>query len=291
MMKEPGRCNSSITRVRPVFRSLLRRDPAGRDWLSKVLSLAGKDSPPAAEMAGDPGDLLGRMLVKREYRDGVLSRGPYNIPVIELERCFEKNIPPPRRFLEWLVENPGGMNWPRDGRGNPVRFGEGTQRKREMLFGYHGRKVQIEVQREARASIRDKGAAGSRKKWWAFEGFTKIDCCLETDKIVLLIEGKRAEDVSVSIEWYEGRNQIIRNLEAGAQLYGDKKFGVLVIAEETIDITREEVIRSLPHLTPAERAGLMEHFLGCVLWEEVCEATGLDFAALPETILGSDLAF
>ena len=32
--------NSSITRVRPVFRQLLRKDPTGASWLSQVLQLS-----------------------------------------------------------------------------------------------------------------------------------------------------------------------------------------------------------------------------------------------------------
>jgi hypothetical protein len=31
------------------------------------------------------------------------------------------------------------------------------------------------------------GASGSRRKWWAFEGFTSVDFFLETDALLLLI--------------------------------------------------------------------------------------------------------
>ena len=37
----------------------------------------------------------------------------------------------------------------------------------------------------------------------------------------------------------------------------------------------------LPHLTDDERRDLMAHFLGCLTWRMVCDATGLDYGSLP----------
>jgi hypothetical protein len=59
-----------------------------------------------------------------------------------------------------------------------------------------------------------------------------VDCCLEADKIVLLIEGKRTESLSESTAWYSGRNQLHRTLEAARDLAAGREFGVLVIGEE-----------------------------------------------------------
>ena len=38
-------------------------------------------------------------------------------------------------------------------------------------------------------SLNRNGPEKSAGQWWAFEGFTEVDCCLQTDKLVLLIEG------------------------------------------------------------------------------------------------------
>jgi len=47
---------------------------------------------------------------------------------------------------------------------------EGEQAKREGLNG-----------------LRARGAAGSRRQWWAFEGFTYVDVCIETPRMVLVV--------------------------------------------------------------------------------------------------------
>jgi hypothetical protein len=56
---------------------------------------------------------------------------------------------------------------------------------------------------------------------------------------------------------------------------------VLVAAEYLIDpISEAEINSSLPHFSAAEREELMNHYLGCVTWQAICEATGLDFTQL-----------
>ena len=68
----------------------------------------------------------------------------------------------------------------------------------------------------------------------AFEGFTEVDCCIVTDRLVLLIERKRTEGLSESTAWYRGRNQLHRNLEAARELAGGREYAVIVIGEEPI---------------------------------------------------------
>jgi len=282
MMGAPGQCNSSITRVRPVFQALMQRDPTGADWLPRLLGLAGHECELAANLASDPGVLLPSVTEKRCYKDPVLRRKPYNIPGIWLEVCFEKRTHPPARFLRWLVRHPDHMTWPESGKGRRRRFGARTQRLREELFGYHGPEAQNNAMTMALDALESRGAARSWRKWWAFEGYTDVDCWLETDQLLLFVEGKRTEPISESIDFYPHRNQVLRNLEAAAEHCSEKEYAVMVIAEEALaDPSPQEIELGLPHLSSLERGEMMRHYLGCVLWEDVCQATGIEYQSLP----------
>jgi hypothetical protein len=267
--------NSSITRVRPVFQQLIRHDPSGETWISKLMEITGND----AELANNPGKILPELVQTRPYQDKVLKR--FGIEQINLENCFEYSVAPPERFLRWLIMHPERMTWPQ---GRNGQFGAATQYKREALFGKLGIEEQSRVQEEALAELDRLGCTGSKRKWWAFEGFTEVDCFLETNQMLLLIEGKRTETLSGSTAWYPGRNQLLRNLETAQALAGEKSFAVIVATEELIEpISEVEIGSSLPHFSSVEREDLMKHYLGCVTWENICEATGLDFTQLPNT--------
>ena len=41
---------------------------------------------------------------------------------------------------------------------------------------------------------------------------------------------------------------------------------------------------SLPHLSTSERCELMAHYLGCIIWKDLCQATGVDYSGLPGTV-------
>jgi hypothetical protein len=88
-----GQYNSSLTRVRPVFRELFSLDPTGQEWLPQLLLLATDNVALATRMAKHPGMLDPDLLKKRSYHGG------------ELEACFERSLPPPERFLRWLIEH------------------------------------------------------------------------------------------------------------------------------------------------------------------------------------------
>jgi len=92
------------------------------------------------------------------------------------------------------------------------------------------------IQQEALRQIEIKGAKGSRNKWWAFEGFTSIDCRLKTEKALIFIEGKRTDLLSPSTEWYPHRNQLFRILETCKEAASHKIPVVLVAAEEPPDL-------------------------------------------------------
>jgi hypothetical protein len=216
----------------------------------------------------------------RRFDDKVLkSKG---VQGLYLERCFEYDLAPPADFLRWLINNPERLTWPNNGRS---KFGTSTQRVREELLGMRGSDASLEAQRKALDKLNLVGPKASRRRWWAFEGFTSVDCYLETDKLVLVIEGKRLENVSLKVQWYPIRNQLVRNLEATSQVAAGKNFAILVVGEQANDdVDPRELAASLPHLMPNQRDELWSHYLGHTTWKAVCQTTGLDHALLPDTV-------
>jgi hypothetical protein len=134
-------------------------------------------------------------------------------------------------------------------------------------------------------STRVNAASGCARQWWAFEGFTNVDCRLETESLVLFIEGKRKEDISSAINWYPDRNQLVRNLEAAADEAGriGKDYAVLLCAERCLPLSEADLNKSLPHLSEERRRELRAHFLGCVTWSELRQTLCPDLA-LPNTV-------
>jgi len=274
-----GIWNSSITRVRPVMSHLIRRDPSGLTWLSRLMECAKRDCP--VHLPAQGSTILSRCTVPRPYEDRVLKT--YGISTIDLPECFEHDIPPPTAFLRWLILNPGSMK----SMEHASRSTSETQDLRDALFGRHGATRQMEVQRQALGLVDRLGALGSRRAWWAFEGFTSVDCYLETDDFVLLIEGKRKEPLSGSTKWYPARNQLIRNLEAASEFAHGKNYGLLLVVESKAGIPQISpmLADSLPHLNSDQRASLESHYLGATTWREVCDATSFDSSDLPDTTL------
>jgi len=126
---------------------------------------------------------------------------------------------------------------------------------------------------------------GSKRKWWAFEGFTEVDCLLETEDFLLGIEGKRTEQVSSATEWYSKRNQIIRNLEVLKEKAGSKDYALLLMCEDGYDpISDHDFSIGLPHYTSEQIVEIKKHYLGAVSWQQACDAVGMDPDRLPDTV-------
>jgi hypothetical protein len=265
-----GIYNSSLTRVQPFFRILEARDPSGLSWVPQLLALSS-NSPQAVKLAA--------ALTQAEASSRVALK-------------FERRLPPPTEFLRWQIQNQDQLTWPKRDSWSPE-----TRSKREKLFGRRDLSgISIERHAEVRAldyssmtsealsALATHGASGSSKKWWAFEGFTSVDCLISTGRFRLYIEGKRTEGLSRSINWYPKRNQFLRNLESARADAEGVPFGCLVISEHPIAAISDTVIReSLPHLDPAGRSALLQNYLGNITWREACHATGVDFSSLPET--------
>jgi len=267
--KEPkteGLWNSSITRVRPFFQNLLNRDASGLSWLTKLVQLAPKNKDLTSKMA----------MMNCRILDQLMEGSKNGRP-----KCFEYSVSPSKVFLRWLIEHPERLRVPEN-------YGTKDEEKREnrkCLQGEYGVQRQQEMMKDALNLLNEKGAQGSRKQWWAFEGFTRVDCLLETDEFILGIEGKRTDTVSSIIAWFPQRNQIIRNLEAIKEKAGSKFYAVILMNKDGKDpITDNDFTISLPHYSEQEIAEIKTHYLGAVSWRQACEEVGLIYSALPETI-------
>jgi hypothetical protein len=279
----PCQWNSSITRVRPFFRALFANDGNGQGWLPQLLGCATTNLDYAQGLAQNPGNLIPGLLDPRDFPDSCWKR-VRGVKTIRLESCFEKKLPPPERFLLWMIQHPDRLAWPLQRRRPPVEktFAPPTQEWREKFKGRHGLEAIELAKHQALRQLIARGASGSTQCWWAFEGHTHIDCYLETENFILVIEGKRTETLAAGVEWFPQRNQLWRNLEVTSATARGKPFALLLIAENHEAI--ENASASLPHFTPEEQAFLEGHFLGCITCRQACQATGIDFGDLPDTI-------
>lgn len=110
---------------------------------------------------------------------------------------------------------------------------DGLARKQRQELFSGDPDVREAAQKVAISELDRAGARGNGRKWWAFEGFTHTDCYLETDALLLIIEGKRTEVVSPSTRWYAERSQVWRNVEAAKELANGRAFGVIVAVDGT----------------------------------------------------------
>ncbi|HPY46060.1 MAG TPA: hypothetical protein PLD69_04500 [Sphaerochaeta sp.] len=242
------------------------------DWIPTILELCKSDY--RKELAPNTGSICDYSLQKRPYTDSTLKQ--LGINSIDLENCFEFPLSPPIRFLEWLIQNPLFMKWPKD-----KKYSEQTEYKRRRLLNNDPTVIS-----EALILLRNNHVRNPNRDWWVFEGFTKVDCLIETENLVLAIEGKRTEEgPSLSIDWYPQRNQLVRNLEALKQYGKSKEYALILIDEEgNYQLEESMFIASLPHFSSEERTELRKHYLGNITWKQVCIATGINYSELPNTI-------
>lgn len=259
--------NSSITRVRPYFGQLLSRDKTGSKWLTALLELfTTRGNEFLKGIGNDPGQLLPEFLNKRVYIDKDLKK--CGVPNIRLEKCFEFEIPPPKRFLGHLILHPETMVWPKKSKNRERVFRKETQENRKALF-QAAHKDHKYVQSRALALLDVLGPSKSLCRWWAFEGATEIDCLLITNKIIFGIEGKRNEDVSPDTEWCPNRYQLFRNIEVISSIADHLIPCFAVISESDIEIPHDALSQSLPHLNDGERKKIHDCYLGNISWDRL----------------------
>ncbi len=260
-----GKFNSSKTRVLPVFQALRKRDEYGQTWLRPLLEMAKRDD--QAKAAKIPEDL--------------------GLPLDKLS--FECPVDPSKAYLKWLITHPERLSSP------PQEMweqwsGETKNKRQALLAG------DPEVQAEAIDQLEECSKLPKRA-WWRLEGVTQVDCALLTPSTAVFIEGKRTEiGPSKQVLWYQGRNQVLRNLDCAAA-YAEIEnlphyFVMLVVDRDVIgadplrqkevdNVTMPETVeKSLPHLSDEERIELLSHYLGSTTWQAIREAFGL-----PEDVL------
>jgi hypothetical protein len=261
-----GAKNSSVTRVWPVLLELFCKKRESGQSLHLLLDLAFKNSGNmlAAQMRDSAGAVLQELIEKP-----AVPRTEYGLKV-RLPLCFEYSLPPTERFLLWLIETTGAGCLPRKG----LDVSRRSAGRRTELFG-EDEAGRSDARNEATQNLLSTGVNGSRHGWWAFEGPTSVDCFLETPEAVLLVEGKRTDTVATYTDWCSSRHQIARNLEAAQSVANGRRYAVMVAAEKHIEISAAEIALGLPHMTPSERAFLAGHYIGCVLWEEICREANL----------------
>ena len=260
--------NSSLTRVRPFFGQLLDRDPTGASWLSALLGDTVPD-----ELRAAPGRVQNELVECRRYRDRVLRASVW------LPRCFEHSIEPSRELLAWFLEAPTErLKAPVQWTGN-----ENTVRRRKALLDPEDPQ-HAEAIEAARTALARHGPSGSGRQWWAFEGFTEVDCLFHTDRLTLIVEGKRTEWLSGETEWLPARNQLARNLEAAFNA-GEYAYVLLVVEQPSPGLDVGKLVAAgCPHLDAAALAETSRRFLGQRTWAELCKATDVDWRSLPEAI-------
>jgi hypothetical protein len=245
--------------MQPVVNALLDAWPDGDPWLRKIWEMASLTRPGVA--MPPPGD-VGRLRPEDTPADAPSRQG----------KVYERTVAPPLAFLQWLLQNPDRLQV-RDGVSFGAKSPDTIAWRRKLLSG--DPKQVEEAQAEARRQLSKRLGVHGRGKWWAFEGFTNVDCCLVTDRCVVFIEGKRTDVLSDSTLWYVGRSQLWRNVEAARELAAGKEFGVVLAVEEgdqgqtAVELADRTLSDSYPHLSPADQQNLNRHFLGFVTWADI----------------------
>ena len=195
-----------------------------------------------------------------------------------LGKVYERTVAPPAAFLQWLLENPQQMQV-----NDRTTFGaksKAAQQWRAKLFSGDAASVR-QAQEEGQRQLAKRLGARGRSKWWAFEGFTHVDCCLITDTCVVFVEGEPTQGTSPSTRWFQQRSQVWRNVEAAKEFAGEREFAmILAVAQEADGTTAladasSSLADSFPHLEPAQRSALDRHLLGFVTLADVVTRFGL----------------
>lgn len=261
-----GEKDSSKTRVKPVFDALFLKDKTGLSWLGKLLKLPS--------------------MLNME-----LPLFPETLPLnVHAWGDNEKALFPPRSLLRWLIMN---LEIPENYK--IENRSENTQKKREALI-----RKDPAVIREALSLLEHPVLLD--RAWYILEVPTYPDVYLETEILVVVIEGKRTEYTSTTkTTWMPVRHQILRHLDCAWEIRGSRKlFGFFIVEGEggadavnvperwmkicSDTISRGALAQSLPHRTLDEQAEIAKCFLGALTWQKICAEFQIDWSILPSKI-------
>ena len=246
-----GKNDSTKTRVVPVFDRLLNSDCTGTRWLERLIRLGTR-----AGVATVPQD-IGALI-------------PDHLPSWGQN---ERSLLPPLELLEWLV-----CSITKEQVGKSGDKGETRMKRKALASG------DPEVLSEALCLLRE-GKRGS--KWFVLEGKSRPDAYLETDSLVLVVEGKRKEPLlTTDTKWMQHRPQLIRHIDAAWEVAeGRVVLGLLLVEGKTDDplsvpkkllrdsekhLQHDQLASSLPHRSDQERQEIGAGVLGAATWQRVC---------------------
>lgn len=242
-----GPNDSSKTRVQPVFDELFRQDKTGIKWVSRLVGL------PTC-----PGNVM-----------------TPSVPPAPLTRWgwgdAEIPLAAPLSLLQWLVSNAVLNNKPAH-----LKTSALTQRKRNLLLKSDPATI-VEAQRLLRQCD---PLSGRLRKWYVLEGNTQPDVYLESEKFIVVIEGKRTESrPTVGTTWMPIRHQMLRHLDAAWEYRNGRDVMGFFIVEEggefdlhaavAATIRMDNLEKSLPHRRAVEREAISRCFLGGTTWQQV----------------------
>lgn len=134
--------------------------------------------------------------------------------------------------------------------------------------------------------------------WHIFEGRTQPDIFIETDDLIVVIEGKRTEkEPTTTTKWMQGRNQMLRHLDCAWETRGGKQLiGFFIVEGNGLSedvppdwhtfaadtISRSTIASSLPHRGREEQDGIASCFTGVTTWQRICGEFGIDWTSLPD---------
>jgi hypothetical protein len=185
-----------------------------------------------------------------------------------------------RGFHSLCTTRAGPVPWQAHDRATFGAKSKGAQAWRAKLFSGDADAVS-QAQAEGLRQLSKRLGAHGRSKWWAFEGFTHVDCCLIIDACVLFVEGTRTDAVSPSTRWFHQRSQVWRNVEAAKESAGEREFAMMLAVELEADgvsalaAGAASLAASYPQLEPPQRSELDRHLLGFVTWADVVTRFGL----------------
>lgn len=141
----------------------------------------------------------------------------------------------------------------------------------------------------------------SDRAWYVLEGCTGPDVYLETESVVIVIEGKRTERAPTTYTtWMVVRHQMLRHLDCVWEHRGRDLFGFFIVEgrggvtdlavpaswQSAIEGTvKTEVLEeSLLHRSEAERDAIARGFLGATTWQRVCREFDIACSELPDSV-------
>lgn len=261
-----GKNDSSKTRVVPVFDHLLNSDGTGTQWLERLIRLGTREG--VATVPQDIGALI---------PDHLPSWGQY-----------ERSLAPPLELLEWLV-----CNITKEQVATSSDKGETRKKRKGLASG------DPNVLCEALRLLRE-GKRG--KKWFVLEGASRPDAYIETDTLVLVVEGKRTEPMPTNdTEWMQYRPQLIRHMDAALEVAEGRVVLGLLLVEGKIDdplsvpknwlrdsekhLEHEQLASSLPHRSDQERQEIGAGALGAATWQRVCHEFSIGWPPFQDVLL------